>query len=68
MKRFLVLFMLCALASCGGRERPPQFRLHGPASGGDTAAWSNPPFDGDKHAWRLHAAERARHETEYGER
>jgi len=68
MKRFLVLLMLFALASCGGRERPPQFRLYGPANGGDTTAWSNPPFDGDKTTWRLHAKDRAQHETEYGAR
>ncbi|HYL26019.1 MAG TPA: hypothetical protein VEV21_16620 [Burkholderiales bacterium] len=60
--------MLSALASCGSRERPPQFRLYGPASGRDSNAWSNPPFNGDKTAWRLHEKERAQREGEYGER
>ena len=43
-------------------------RLHGPATGGDTAAWWNPPFNGDKHAWVLHERDRAQRETEYGAR
>jgi len=68
MKRFVALLMLVALASCGSRERPPQFRLYGPASGRDSNAWSNPPFNGDKTTWRLHEKERAQRGAEYGER
>jgi hypothetical protein len=68
MKRLLVPLMLLALAGCGHRERP-QFRLQGPATGGDTAAWSNPPFNGDQNAWRLHERQRAQRAAEYyGER
>ena len=68
MNRFVVLLMLFALASCGSRERPPQFRLYGPATGRDSNAWSNPPFNGEKRTWRLHEKERAQRETGYGER
>jgi predicted small lipoprotein YifL len=68
MKRFVVLLMLLALASCGKREPPPHLRLYGPASGHDSNAWSNPPFNGDKTTWRLHEKERAQREAEYGER
>ncbi len=60
--------MLFALASCGKHEQRPQFRLYGPASGGDSNAWSNPPFNGDKTMWRLHEKERAQRQAEYGER
>jgi len=68
MKRLLAVLLFAALAACGSRERPLQMRLHGPATGGDTAAWSNPPFNGDKHAWQLHERDRAQRETEYGAR
>ena len=68
MKRIVVLLMLFALASCGKHEQRPQFRLYGPASGGDSNAWSNPPFNGDKTMWRLHEKERAQRQAEYGER
>ena len=65
MKTVLALIMLVALAGCGRKEAPPQFRLYGPSTGRDSSAWPNPPFNGDKHAWQLHERERAQRETEY---
>ena len=50
MKTVFALVMLVALAGCGRKEAPPQFHLYGPSTGRASGAWSNPPFNGDKHA------------------
>ena len=43
-------------------------RLYGPNAAriaGDTTPWSNPPWNGDEHAWRLEIDNRARNLNEY---
>jgi hypothetical protein len=64
MKRVHVLSLLLLIASCSDGEDAAQSRLHGPASGRDTAPWSNSQFRGDREAWRSETAERARLQSE----
>jgi len=69
MNRFcLLLILTLALAACGERQEARQARLYGPDAyriAGDTAAWSNSPFNGDAQAWRNEIDQRARQQNEY---
>jgi hypothetical protein len=67
MRLLLAVLLVIAITGCERRERPPQFRLYGPATGGDSTAWSNPPFNGNKTDWRLHERDRTQHANEYGD-
>jgi len=62
------LVLALALAGCGEHQQARQERLYGADAyriAGDTAAWSNPPFNGDEGAWARDMDERARNQNEY---
>jgi len=69
MKRFCFLLVtILALAGCGERQEARRARLYGPdaaKTAGDTAAWSNPPFNGDQRAWEREMDARAEQQNEY---
>jgi hypothetical protein len=69
MKRYsFVLVAILVLAGCGERQEARQERLYGAKAyqvAGDTAAWSNPPFNGDQGAWEREMDARARLQNEY---
>jgi hypothetical protein len=62
------LVLVLALAGCGEQQEARQERLYGPNAyriAGDTAAWSNAPFNGDEGAWAQEMDQRARNQNEY---
>ena len=69
MKRYsFVLVAVLVLAGCGERQEARQARLYGAEAhkvAGDTAAWSNSPFNGDRGAWEREMDARARLQNEY---
>jgi predicted small lipoprotein YifL len=69
MKALCLLLLVAGLAGCG-EDKPSErdTRLYGPEAfkvAGDTAPWSNAPFNGDQKAWTEQEEKRARLMNEY---
>ena len=68
MKTIGLLLCVVVLAGCGEKHGQRTTRLYGHDAAriaGDTTPWSNPPWNGDEHAWRLDIDNRARNLNEY---